>query len=76
MNVGSHEVVVRSVWTEVLSEPPAEGGFLDSGGTSLFATVLVGRIMDETGIRLPVRLLLVDNAGVAELTDYLSGASS
>lgn len=66
---------LRELWSEVLGpEADPETGFLDNGGDSFIAVLLVNRIAEETGCEADYLDVLEAN-GVADLDRLLTPAS-
>ncbi len=62
---------LRDLWTTVVGRPPAGDGFLSSGGHSLAAARLAGAVLERWGVRVPLQLLLRDDATFEQLADLV-----
>ncbi|MFC7546923.1 amino acid adenylation domain-containing protein [Plantactinospora sp. GCM10030261] len=68
----SDEDELARLWERALGRPTSvDTGFLDAGGHSLAAVRVCGEVLHRWGARLPLSLLLRDNATLADLRDRL-----
>lgn len=71
---------VERLWWSLVARPDGDGadtvGFLELGGHSLLAARLIGAVADRTGVRVPVTMLLRDNACLAQVAAYVRAAGS
>ncbi|MFI0739438.1 non-ribosomal peptide synthetase [Streptomyces sp. NPDC021100] len=73
------EETLADKWWSLLRPPPARGaeiGFVTLGGHSLTAVRLLAWCQTRFGTEVPLRMLLDDDASLAELTAFLDAAGT